>query len=911
MSKRLRTSFNQFVREKVIQGVDNMYPEAENMPLNLLVPDITSYGGFVEYQETEHYITGSTAGNFYIQGPMGYGPPPTGPGTEPFKCFLSNKILNTSASDLGAMTGDPSVTPHVKLDNIHYSGVACTFSVGLAMQFRYAADPSVKLDKDMGQDVTEHSLVTLHHFNSTTTPVADPLTDIKFMYHTTSDLGFQLSIVAGDGTVLVAAQSFNHMVNAYGRMLPVHMELQSDGSGEFRVDNAKLLFDITTLGYVMPTQDTVSITVAGLSPAYSTSTVFGMQAPISRLTNVAVNDNNPSPCVDDVGLPSFIHGVSCTPIRKAVDPADSNWEMPASVQDGMDAWTPFAENSPTVSYGLNAIMDNQTYETRGVATDTLSADLDIAITKQTFEDRIDGAAVTDEIEAINLLAYNAATFDGSDFAVQIAGHTDWTVFPGLYDDPTIDSHLTFFNKPGADCPQFMATDFNSDLVFKLRAQESGIVSTNESGGVTAPAAPAAPTTPATPTLPVGLIGECIINEDGSEEYVQSISMNATGDRVVLGGPNYEHGTGYTFSPNPALSGMGMHYTNKLGRVKVYQWDGTSWSQLGSEILGDRGSDEFGESVSMNSTGDRIIIGAVGYDGPPGSNGTLNGVGHARVYQWDGTSWTQLGADIMGAAKYEQFGEDVSINSAGDRVAISAAEYGTDRGLMRIFQWDGTSWAQLGADIVGESQGDDIYKIDLNAAGDRAVVSWSDYDNNRGVTRIFQWDGTSWTQLGADIKETQIDASTGLVDLNAAGDRVAIGSVLHSGPVISGADSLVGTVKILEWDGVNWTQLGNNIHGSANNEYAGVPSLNDTGDRVAIGARLAGSNNRGRTRVYQWDGLNWVQVGTDIEPTIAYEYPHDQFGHAVQLNAVGDRLAVASLFGSGMDGYACVYQLESV
>ena len=51
MSKRLRTSFNQFVREKVIQGVDNMYPEAENMPLNLLVPDITSYGGFVEYQE--------------------------------------------------------------------------------------------------------------------------------------------------------------------------------------------------------------------------------------------------------------------------------------------------------------------------------------------------------------------------------------------------------------------------------------------------------------------------------------------------------------------------------------------------------------------------------------------------------------------------------------------------------------------------------------------------------------------------------------------------------------------------------------------------------------------------------------------------------------------------------------------
>ena len=80
----------------------------------------------------------------------------------------------------------------------------------------------------------------------------------------------------------------------------------------------------------MPTVGTISATIGGMIP-YTTGTTFGMQAAISRLTNVAVNDNNPSPCVDDVELPPFIHGVSCTPIRRAIDSTDADWEMPLSL----------------------------------------------------------------------------------------------------------------------------------------------------------------------------------------------------------------------------------------------------------------------------------------------------------------------------------------------------------------------------------------------------------------------------------------------------------------------------------------------------------------------------------------------------------------------------------------------------
>ena len=48
-------------------------------------------------------------------------------------------------------------------------------------------------------------------------------------------------------------------------------------------------------------------------------------------------------------------------------------------------------------------------------------------------------------------------------------------------------------------------------------------------------------------------------------------------------------------------------------------------------------------------------------------------GHVRIYDWNGTAWTQLGADIDGEAANDYSGCSVSINAAGDRLAIGAME----------------------------------------------------------------------------------------------------------------------------------------------------------------------------------------------------------------------------------------------
>ena len=90
----------------------------------------------------------------------------------------------------------------------------------------------------------------------------------------------------------------------------------------------------------------------------------------------------------------------------------------------------------------------------------------------------------------------------------------------------------------------------------------------------------------------------------------------------------------------------------------------SQEQLGSDIDGEAAGDYSGYSVSLDSDGDRVAIGAYLNDG------SFNNAGHVRIYSWDGSSWSQLGSDIDGEGEDDRSGNSVSLDSDGDRVAIA-------------------------------------------------------------------------------------------------------------------------------------------------------------------------------------------------------------------------------------------------
>ena len=114
---------------------------------------------------------------------------------------------------------------------------------------------------------------------------------------------------------------------------------------------------------------------------------------------------------------------------------------------------------------------------------------------------------------------------------------------------------------------------------------------------------------------------------------------------------------------------------------------------------------------MNAAGDRLAVGAWKNDGS-GDN-----AGHVRMYALSSGSWSQMGSDIDAEAAGDYMGWSLSMNAAGDRVAIGAYQNdgnGTDAGHVRIYSWDGTSWSQLGSDIDGEAAGDNFgFSVSMN------------------------------------------------------------------------------------------------------------------------------------------------------------------------------------------------------
>jgi len=399
------------------------------------------------------------------------------------------------------------------------------------------------------------------------------------------------------------------------------------------------------------------------------------------------------------------------------------------------------------------------------------------------------------------------------------------------------------------------------------------------------------------------LGQDIDGEAKADQSGISVSINGDGTIVAIGA-RYNDGNG-----------------SNAGHVRIYEYDGTVWNQLGQDIDSEASGDQSGSSVSLNSDGTIVAIGA------PFNEGTgVSYMGHVRIYQYDSSNdiWNQIGQDIDGEASSDQSGFSVSINSDGTIVAIGARyNHGTATvtnwysGHVRIYQYDSGNdiWNQLGQDIDGEAANDQSgYSVSLS--GDGTIVAIGALYNdgtgagNEGHVRIYQYDGTVWNQLGQDIDgEASSDYSGSSVSISSDGSRVAIGAYYNEGTTTSNA----GHVRIYEYDGTIWNQLGQDIDGEATNDWSGFSvSINSDGTIVAIGARLndgTGAADAGHVRIYQYDGTVWNQLGQDIDGEAAGDY----YGYSVSISSDGISVAIGAYYNEGTTtydaGHVRVYELD--
>lgn len=190
-------------------------------------------------------------------------------------------------------------------------------------------------------------------------------------------------------------------------------------------------------------------------------------------------------------------------------------------------------------------------------------------------------------------------------------------------------------------------------------------------------------------------------------------------------------------------------------VQVFDWDGVGWTQVGADI------DE-GNALAISADGSRVAVGAVGLH---------SRLGYVQVHEWDGAAWSPLGPVMYGETAGEGFAQSVELSADGGRMLVGTADRAKP-GSVRVLEWDGAGWSRLGADIEGDAG----FGWSAAMVGDRVAISEAPQfvgdDSDRtvaGEVRVFDWDGAGWSQVGGDIEAVGDD-----VALSGSGDRLAVG-----------------------------------------------------------------------------------------------------------------------------------------
>ncbi|WP_162176757.1 YDG domain-containing protein [Hyphomonas beringensis] len=317
-----------------------------------------------------------------------------------------------------------------------------------------------------------------------------------------------------------------------------------------------------------------------------------------------------------------------------------------------------------------------------------------------------------------------------------------------------------------------------------------------------------------------------------DNFGWSVALNGAGDQIAIGAPK-----DYGFNNSRSTSGAVRLFTfddDHFSNATFVGTIGYNYTGTGDVNFDTRSGDQLGSSVAMNAAGDRMAVGALGYDGryenKPNS-------GAVYLYKWNAPGFSNYwehnnffseagGTNNLGNLGMEtddEFGYSVALNAAGDRLAIGATK-------------------------------GDGFNNNTSKSGDVYLISFA--DTNFADPKLEGMIGIGYT--GAkDYDESTLntnDASGRGLSFNAAGDRLAIGA--------DGDDSFGrgrqnnGAVRLYSF-------TDNNFSG-ANLE-------------AVIGARWTGGKN------------------IDLETTLD---DNDLFGHSVSLSADGTRLYVGAAKDQG-------------
>jgi hypothetical protein len=198
------------------------------------------------------------------------------------------------------------------------------------------------------------------------------------------------------------------------------------------------------------------------------------------------------------------------------------------------------------------------------------------------------------------------------------------------------------------------------------------------------------------------------------KFGTSLEMDKSGDTVVIGSPYYKNSAGemtggakvmqWTFQWSQKGSTLeGRHVDDKFGQSVAI--------------------DETGETVAIGAPGVSLGVRGV-YTGDEANRGYVDIYSWKMTSTWEVYDWKLTGRLLGGVAEQEFFGYSVSMNSFGDFVAVGAPELTRDGealvGGVSVFHRAQNTWAQHGDTIPGK-RGNSHSGFSVVMSGDASSV----------------------------------------------------------------------------------------------------------------------------------------------------------------------------------------------
>jgi hypothetical protein len=248
---------------------------------------------------------------------------------------------------------------------------------------------------------------------------------------------------------------------------------------------------------------------------------------------------------------------------------------------------------------------------------------------------------------------------------------------------------------------------------------------------------------------------------------------------------------------------------------VAEWNGSSWSALGSGVDSD--------VYALAESGGILYVG--------GDFSTAGGIPANYIAEWNGSSWSALGSGMD---------SDVYALAVSGGTLYAGGQFMSAGGIPAnyIAEWNGSSWSALGSGMDS-----DVYALAVSGG---TLYAGGQFMSAGGIPAnyVAEWNGSSWSPFGSGV------------DSDVYALAVSGGTLYAGGDVDFSTAGGIPANSIAQWNGSSWSALGSGVSGD-------VEALAVSGYTLYAGGQFTSVGGIRANNIAQWNGSSWSPLGSWI------------------------------------------------